>query len=75
MKTLEGPEPQIIQVRKIKPTLDHSIQKQLSLSLSLACQEIGGDDIDTLGNDDRDDWSYGKCLWSPTTDKSRKKNI
>ena len=27
----------------------------------------------TLGNDDRDDWSYGKCLWSPTTDKSRKK--
>ena len=53
MKTLEGPEPQIIQVRKIKPTLDHSIQKQLSLSLSLACQEIGGDDIDTLGNDDQ----------------------
>jgi len=23
----------------------------------------------TLGNDDRDEWSYGKALWSPTTDK------
>ena len=23
----------------------------------------------TLGNDDRDDWAYGRALWSPTTDK------
>jgi len=22
-----------------------------------------------LGNDDRDEWAYGKALWSPTTDK------
>jgi predicted HNH restriction endonuclease len=27
----------------------------------------------TLGNDDRDDWSYGKVLWSPTTNKAGSK--
>ena len=27
----------------------------------------------TLGNDDRDDWSYGSALWSPTTNKAGSK--
>tara|TARA_B100000953_G_C17955460_1_gene401305 strand:- start:64 stop:963 length:900 start_codon:yes stop_codon:yes gene_type:complete len=27
----------------------------------------------TLGNDDRDEWSYGKVLWSPTTNKAGSK--
>ena len=26
-----------------------------------------------LGNDDRDDWAYGKVLWSPTTNKAGSK--